>query len=179
MCSAAVHLAIGASAFVGRPETPGGVRPDAARWGASNDLIVWIVVSTFAGTVTRDSSQISVFSRCNPPEASALTPSASGRNPIETPVIRPALIECQASLTRSRTAPGSGTSGRLASKAMPAARRGQRDAADRAFAVVVQQQRERVGEGGAERFDDVAAAIGCGRGRQPGNQPTLGVERLD
>ena len=57
------------------------MRPDAARCGASNDLMIWIVASTFAGIVTSESSQISVLRKCARPRLSRLTPSAERPEP--------------------------------------------------------------------------------------------------
>ena len=92
----------------------------------------------------------------------------------------PALIDCQASFTRSRSGPGSSIAAIVASKPMPS------------FAgllkVTVPTGRvvswksssgSGIGEGDAERLDDVAAAIGLGRRRQPADAAAVRIEGLD
>ena len=105
----------------GRPETPGGIRPNAARSGASSALMVRIEASALAGIVTSDNSQISVFFRSKPPAFRLWRPSGRIRNPMETPVRRPALIDCQAASIRSFSGPGSSMVGSVASNVIHSA----------------------------------------------------------
>ena len=68
---------------------------------------------------------------------------------------------------RSRTVPGSSIVGNVATKSSPAAVGGLNvTGADRFLRVVVEQERQRVLEGDAERLDDVAHAIRFGRRRR-------------
>ena len=88
-------------------------------FGRASDLTVRMVAFAFAGIVTSDSSQISVFVSRRPPDFSRSTPSARMRWPIETPVMTPALMHCQASSTRVFSGPGSSMTGSVASNKIP------------------------------------------------------------